>query len=225
MSTVENEQQAPAKPARRRLGLLGAALDWRLNRLQEEYLRGSPLARAELAKLRRGLGKSAGSVPEIWDSTIAAVPTSLHGEDGFDDSEPSIAEQAAHATLTLFAAHQQSMSVRAHLSQVSFGRAVGNLAQSEGRSAEAVTRRFMAVATAQSISEVLTHIRGLVTQLRTAKQGFDYARLADDITGLLTPGRAQQVRLAWGREFYRTPAPSDVEPEPTPTLTIEKDPS
>ncbi|WP_378741362.1 type I-E CRISPR-associated protein Cse2/CasB [Nocardia brasiliensis] len=214
MSTIENEAQATLKPAHHRLGPLGQALDWRLNRLQEDYLRRSSLARAELAKLRRGLGKSAGSVPEIWDSTIAAVPASLRGEDGFDDLEPSIAEQAAHSALTLFAAHQQSMPVRAHVAEVSFGRAVGMLARSEGRSAEAVTRRFMAVATAQSIDEVLAHIRGLVTQLRTAKLGFDYARLADDITGLLTPARAQQVRLAWGREFYRTPQPSDSEPEP-----------
>ncbi|MFE9575348.1 type I-E CRISPR-associated protein Cse2/CasB [Nocardia sp. NPDC006044] len=213
MTALENAPQSTAKPIRRRLGPLGAALDWRLNRLQEDYLRGSPLARAELAKLRRGLGKSAGSVPEIWDSTIAAVPASLHGADGVDDLEPSFAEQAAHSALTLFAAHQQSMPVRAHAPGVSFGRAVGILAQSEGRSAEAVTRRFMAVATAQSIDEVLAHLRGLVTQLRTAKQGFDYARLADDITGLLTPARAQHVRLAWGREFYRTPQPSESDPE------------
>ncbi|QBS41307.1 type I-E CRISPR-associated protein Cse2/CasB [Nocardia sp. CS682] len=214
MSTVDNEEQASAKSTRRRLGPLGVALEWRLNRLQEEYLRGSPVARAELAKLRRGLGKSAGDVPEIWDSTIAAVPIALRGTDSADDFGPSVAEQAAHSVLTLFAAHQQSMMVRAHVAAVSFGRAVGMLAQAEGRSAEAVTRRFMAVATAQSIDEVLMHIRGLVTQLRTAKQGFDYARLADDLVGLLTPGRAQRVRLAWGREFYRTPAPSDPEPEP-----------
>ncbi|MBF6125568.1 type I-E CRISPR-associated protein Cse2/CasB [Nocardia brasiliensis] len=211
MNTVEREEHVSAKPARRRLGPLGTALDRRLNRLQDEYLRGSPVARAELAKLRRGLGKPAGDVPAIWDSTIAAVPVSLRGSDDFG---PSIAEQATHSVFTLFAAHQQSMTMRAHVEAVSFGRAVGMLAQAEGRSAEAVTRRFMAVATAQSIDEVLTHIRGLVTQLRTAKQGFDYARLADDLAGLLTPGRAQRVRLAWGREFYRTPSASDTEPEP-----------
>ncbi|MFE9328935.1 type I-E CRISPR-associated protein Cse2/CasB [Nocardia sp. NPDC052278] len=212
MSTVEEKQTLEVVPARR-LGRLGSALDWRLNRLQDEYLQRSSTARAELAKLRRGLGKPAGSVPEIWDLTIAAVPASLCGQDRFDDGEPSVAEAAAHSVLTLFAAHQQSMLVRAHVPEVSFGRAVGILAQSEGRSAEAVTRRFMAVSTAQSIEEVLVHIRGLVTQLRSEKKGFDYARLADDLTGLLTPGRAQRVRLAWGRDFYRTTTAAEPDSE------------
>ncbi|MFX0574644.1 type I-E CRISPR-associated protein Cse2/CasB [Nocardia nepalensis] len=211
MSTVEEQPTVAAAPMRR-LGRLGAALEWRLNRLQDEYLRGSSSARAELAKLRRGLGKPAGSVPEIWDLTIAAVPASLYADDRFDDGKPSAAEEAAHSVLTLFALHQQSMSGRAHVPEVSFGRAIGLLAQTEGRSADAVARRFMAVATAQSIDEVLVHIRGLVTQLRTAKKGFDYARLADDVSALLTPGRAQRVRLVWGRDFYRTPNSTDPEP-------------
>ncbi|MEU2032843.1 type I-E CRISPR-associated protein Cse2/CasB [Nocardia amamiensis] len=213
MTTVAEEAASTPVQRRRRLGRLGTAVEWRLKGLQEEYLRGSPVARAELAKLRRGLGKPAGGVPEIWDLTIAIVPASLHADDRFDDDTPSVAEQAAHSALTLFAAHQQSMPVAAHVPDVSFGAAVAILAQQDGRSADAVARRFMAVATAQSIDEVLVHTRGLVTQLRTARKGFDYARLADDITDLLTPGRAQRVRLAWGRDFYRAPAPA--EPEPT----------
>ncbi|MEV6321355.1 type I-E CRISPR-associated protein Cse2/CasB [Nocardia sp. NPDC051787] len=211
MTTVAEETASTPVRRRRRLGRLGTVVDWRLKRLQEEYLRGSPVARAELAKLRRGLGKPAGAVPEIWDLTIAIVPASLHA--GQFDDIPSIAEQAAHSVLTLFAAHQQSMPVAAHVPDVSFGAAVAILAQQDGRSADAVARRFMAVATAQSIDEVLVHLRGLVTQLRSARKGFDYARLADDITDLLTPGRAQRVRLTWGRDFYRAPVPA--EPEPT----------
>lgn len=193
------------------LGRLGKALDSRLDRLQADYLAGSPRARADIAKLRRALGKPAGTVPEVWEYTIALLPAGLQ----WDRDEPSRAEQAAHAALTLFALHQQSMTVPAHQHSVSIGRAVGRLAQTEERSHQAVTRRFMAVATAGSVEEMLTHIRGLITQLRSAQIGFDYARLADDLLGLLTPGRAQQVRLAWGRDFYRTTAT----PEPTATTT------
>jgi CRISPR system Cascade subunit CasB len=216
--TTVDEQHTDSTPprSRRRLGRLGKALDWRLNRLQEEYLRGSASARADLARLRRGLGKPTGSVPEIWELTIAAVPTSLLTDS--DGDEPSVPEHAAHAVFTLFAAHLQSMPVAAHVSETSFGTAVRHLTRLEGRSEEAVARRFMAVATAQSIDEVLVHIRGLVTQLRSAKKGFDYARLADDLSDLRTPGRAQRVRLAWGRDFYRTqhstePDLADDEPE------------
>ncbi|MEU1993549.1 type I-E CRISPR-associated protein Cse2/CasB [Nocardia gamkensis] len=212
MTTVAEETTSTAARRPRRLGSLGVVVDRRLKRLQEDYLRGSSSARADLAKLRRGLGKPAGVIPEIWELTIALVPASLQA-DQFDDDTPTVAEQAAHSVLTLFAAHQQSMPVAAHVPEVSFGAAVALLAQHDGRSADAVARRFMAVATAQSIDEVLVHVRGLVTQLRSARHGFDYARLADDITDLLTPGRAQRVRRAWGREFYRAPAPT--EPDPT----------
>lgn len=191
---------AEPRLAPRRLGALGQALAERIERLQGDYLRGSPAARADLAQLRRGLGKPAGSVPDIWEITVGLVPDELT----WHRDEPTRAEQAAHAAFTLYALHQQSLAVPAHLPGVSFGRAVGRLRFSGNRSEEAVTRRFMAVATAESIDEVLTHVRGLITQLRGERQGLDYARFADDIFGLLSPGRAQRVRLAWGRAFYRT---------------------
>ncbi|SNR83761.1 CRISPR-associated protein, Cse2 family [Haloechinothrix alba] len=191
----------------RRLGPLGSALERRIEQLQSEYLQGAPAARADLARLRRGLGKPAGSVPEIWPLTVGLVPESLVG----DDDEPSRAEQAAHATLTLFALHQQSASRPVHRAGYSFGRAVGHLARSDSASTEAVTRRFMAVATAESIDEVLTHVRGLITQIKAAELAMDYSRFAEDVSGLLTPGRQTDVRLAWGRDFYRTTGDSVAE--------------
>ncbi len=206
--TPSTTTSRPEHQQRRWLGTLGKALDGRLDHLQADYLAGSPRARADIAKLRRALGKPAGSVPEAWEYTVAVVPSSLQ----WDRDEPSRAEEAAHAALTLFAQHQQSMNGPAHQHAVSFGRAVGRLAQVEERSRQAVTRRFMAVATAGSVGEMLTHMRGLITQLRSAQIGFDYARLADDLLGLLTPGRAQRVRLAWGRDFYRTTTPETTSP-------------
>jgi CRISPR system Cascade subunit CasB len=109
--------------------------------------------------------------------------------------------------------HQQSMPGPAHVHGVSLGRAVGQLAAGGEQSADAVTRRFMAVATATSVDEALVHIRGLVAQLRSAQRGFDYARLADDLVKLLNPERAETVRLAWGRDFYRTRPVSTDTPE------------
>lgn len=75
-SATTPTERTPGKPHRtRRLGPLGNALDWRIIRLQTEYLRDKPTARADLARLRRGLGKPAGSVPEIWDITIGRDST------------------------------------------------------------------------------------------------------------------------------------------------------
>ena len=80
----------------------------------------------------------------------------------------------------------------------------------------------MAVATATSVDEALVHIRGLVAQLRSAQRGFDYARLADDLLKLLNPERAESVRLAWGRDFYRitTAADEDSSTENNTTTTV-----
>ena len=202
MTTTEAE---PEPQHRRWLGPLGRALDRQLDRLAADYLSGNPRARADVAKLRRALGKQAGSVPEVWEFTLAAVPASLQ----WQRDDPSRAEQAAQAALSLFALHQQSMGRPAHQHGTTFGEAVARLARTEQRSEQAVTRRFMAVATAESMDEILTHIRGLVTQMRTAQIGFDYARLADDLMALLDPQRAQRARLAWGRAFYRTAAAPD----------------
>lgn len=199
MTTSTATSSSPHAP-RRRLGRLGHAVDHRLDRLQSDYLAGSPHARADLAKLRRALNKPAGSVPEVWEYTVAAVPEALQGK----GDRPSRAEEAAHGALTLFAVHQQSMPVPAHQPAVSFGQAVALLARLDETSEAAVTRRFTAVATAESMDEILVHVRGLVTQLRSTHHGFDYSRFADDLMDLLTPERVDRVRLAWGRDFYRT---------------------
>lgn len=190
---------------------LGHALEWRIRELQAEYLNGAPSARAQLARLRRGVGKEAGSVPEIWDITIGAVPDRL----SWDRDEPNRAEQAAHTALTLYAVHQQSRTREMHVKGRTFGSAVRLLSRADGVSDDAVTRRFMAVATAESTDEVLLHVRGLVTQLKSRDIGLDYARFADDVMNLLTPGRENRVRLAWGRDYYRTRDSADEKQEDT----------
>jgi CRISPR system Cascade subunit CasB len=139
-------------------------------------------------------------VPEIWELTIGAVPEKLAGR----SDTPSNAEQAAHAAMTLYALHQQSKATPMHQPGVSFGQAVSVLRVSGGPSAEAVTKRFLAVSTAQSIDEVLIHIRGLIGQLKAHGVGLDYAALADDLSRLLTTGQQPRVRLKWGRDFYRS---------------------
>jgi CRISPR system Cascade subunit CasB len=209
---------------------LGRAVDKKITSLQDEYIAKSPAARAELARLRRGLGKTAGSVPDIWELTVGLVPRDMV----WDGDEPSRAEQAVHAAMTLYALHQQSQDIEMHKPGVRLGTAVRRLAAGDGTKSsqkeskegggkdrkedgrkQAVTRRFMAVATAQSIDEVLFHVRGLIGQLRREEQPLDYAMFAEDVLKLLTPGRENQVRLAWGRDYYRTPSakPADKDGE------------
>ena len=58
--------------------------------------------RAELAKLRRGIGHVPGELPELWGSFLLEMPESFQGR-----SAPSAAEWAVYLALTLYAMHQQ----------------------------------------------------------------------------------------------------------------------
>ncbi|MFD7161747.1 type I-E CRISPR-associated protein Cse2/CasB [Kribbella sp. NPDC059898] len=227
MSTDQGTAAGPQEAARtsgaqvarrpRRLEALGRAIDPRLWSLQKAFLAGAPWARADLARLRRGLGKAPGAVPEIWEMTIGSIPPEL----AWNGDEPSRAEVAAHAAFTLYALHQQAFSRPAHVAGVGFGTAVRRLAT--GSAEAAVTRRFMAVSTAGSIEELLTHARGLITQLRGTGHGLDYAMLADDIHALITPNRENKVKLAWGRGFYHGAGDSRIDGPPAPTALNHPD--
>ena len=61
-----------------------------------------PQWRAELAELRRGVGRQPGELPALWGSFLAEMPEELRGTDG-----PSKAEWAIYLALTLYALHQQ----------------------------------------------------------------------------------------------------------------------
>lgn len=59
-----------------------------------------PQRRAELAELRRGVGRQPGDLPALWGALLADMPEQLQGSNG-----PSKAEWAVYTALTLFALH------------------------------------------------------------------------------------------------------------------------
>lgn len=183
----------------RTLGPLGALVNRRISALQAAHLSGSPAARATLAALRGAVGRPVEASPEVWSTTLAAVPTELQ----WDRDEPCYAERAAHAAMTLYGLHQQSMSTRAHQRGISVGDAARRLAASDATSRQAVERRFTAALAARSATEITVHLQQLVTQFRSHGIGLDYAELADRLLTLLHNPSDTRVRLAWGRDFHR----------------------
>jgi CRISPR system Cascade subunit CasB len=165
-----------------------------------------PSSRATLAKLRRGIGKAPGSIPDIWEITLGELPEEWHSVKGV----PTYAENAVHAALTLYALHQQgkdrSMSVNGKDDDGkyigdSFGAAVGKLIN--GDNENAIKRRFDAAATAADFSEFAHHARGLIQLLKAAEIPLDYPRFAQDLFDYQLPNGANGVRLRWGEDFYR----------------------
>lgn len=174
----------------------------------------SSAAKATAARLRRALTRPAGSVPEVWEITLGGLPENLIGH----GDVPSPAEQAAHTALCLFAVHQQSRSERMHQSGWGLGRSLRILHQRTGGSdaldSGPLIRRFNALSTADSLEEMLWHLRGLITQLRAEGIPLDYGRLVRDLYSYSVPEYRDAVRLRWGRDFYtyrpEAPGASDV---------------
>ena len=157
---------------------------------------------AELAALRRGIGREPGSVPAMWP-----YYTTL-SEDG--SLTPSL--RAEHLVLTLYAVHQQSRPGPMHQRGIGVGTALQALRRSEKFSPEAVDRRFSAAATATSLGEVAAHLRGLITQLRAIGQGLDYDLLVRDLVNWQNPERRLGVRRRWGGQYFIAVPRDDGEP-------------
>lgn len=185
--------------------------------LQAGYLASPPAstAVATLARLRRAIAATPGSDPRVWQTTLGGMPEVLIGR----KDTPSRAEWAVHAAITLFAIHQQSRRLRMHQPGISIGRAVRRLAPPGSENEAALQRRFHALGTADTFTEVLHHARGLITQLRAADIPLDYGRFAVDLLRLQDPARANGVRLAWGRDYYRVIRPDLSYPDPADTPT------
>ena len=159
---------------------------------------------AALAACRRGLGKDPLDVPAMWPylaPPLDALPENQAGR--------RAVEAACHHALALYATHQQSrqqpMHLRMQQPRDSPGRACRDLSaalERKGRSAEGVSRRFLAAATADSVDELVGHLRGLIPQLREEAIPLDYVQLAQDLAGWAYPVRRTRVRRRWGLDFY-----------------------
>ena len=157
-------------------------------------------ARGELAALRRGVSRSPGELPEIWELTRVEVP------DGAGDA-PTWEEIAVHTAMTLYAVHQQSRTEPMFRPGIGLGSAAHDLVgrDEENPSARA---RFNALVTSTTVAELRHHLRGFVSLLRARGFALDHAMLADDVLRFQQPGGAKQVRLTWARQYYSLPAES-----------------
>lgn len=175
--------------------------------LQAKYRNHVPDAVAALARLRRGVGHRAGSMPDLYALTLDDLPEVLADPAHFSrrerDGLPTAWEQAAHDAITLHAWHQQSRLDHMHRANAGFGAAMRTLG--ERTSPEAVRRRFHALGTAVHHDARLIMLRGLVSQLRAQSIPLDYGRLAQDLRRLDSDTKSDEVLLRWGRDYHRKP--------------------
>lgn len=194
---------------RRRRDLAGRHVEHRIHQLLgADAAQVSATAAAQLAQLRRGVGREPGAIPALWAMTFEGLESHTLSD------EPTREENAVHHALTLFAVHQQSRPVSMHDASVPFGAAVRRLASATALAdrdlhESATYHRFTMLATAATLTELSHHARGLVGQLRQHSIPLDYAGLADDLAVIQRPGRAAAVRRRWARDFFWAPNPAD----------------
>lgn len=171
-------------------------------------LSNEPWSRAMLAKLRRGVGKQPGELPELFEILFADMPEELFGK----SDEPSYSVKAIYTALTLFALHQQGkerpMSIDGKTEDKklgnSLGSAVGRLVKQDNDREQAIKRRFDTVTTATELTELSHHARSLIQLLRAGDITLDYPRFAVDLYWFQFDEIRNRARLRWGQDYYLT---------------------
>ena len=178
----------------------------RISSIQDDYLsaKGKSRGARKLASLRHAMLMPIGSSADAWPLEFEGLPSCLVGR----GPEPSPGEVAVHSALTLYAFHQQGQSCPMHIrgNVHGFGSAIRQLVIQEkdhysNLEVGEMPRRIRAFITAESMDETLHYARQMVQQLRGAGISVDYAKFAAQLYRLQNPYKADQVRLAWGREY------------------------
>lgn len=148
-----------------------------------------------LAALRRGVGRPLDDAPASWPFVMEAAGGNRRRE------------EAAHVTLGLFALHHQSQQPGAmHVRGWGLGRSCATLKSrraNAGGSEEGVERRIRSALSAESLTALAVHLRGLVTMLRAEAIPLDYSQLFWDLSSWRSPERRDSVALRWAREYFR----------------------
>ncbi|HHT02552.1 MAG TPA: type I-E CRISPR-associated protein Cse2/CasB [Firmicutes bacterium] len=186
---------------------MAVAIKREMQRKITHLLTQGPESRAMLAKLRRGIGKEPGELPELFEIVFENLPEGFFGKGG----EPSREIWAIYTALTLFSLHQQGkdrpMSAsgerEGETSGDSLGAAVGRLVRKDMTREKTLKRRFDAVLTADEFTELAHHARGLIQLLKTEDIPLDYPKFAFDLYRYQFDEARNRVRLRWGEDYYR----------------------
>ncbi|MFJ1975296.1 type I-E CRISPR-associated protein Cse2/CasB [Streptomyces sp. NPDC087903] len=191
---------------------------------QEGYLKDRPRDIAALARLRRGAGRDAAALPDLW-ALVDSGPLHTVTEGGrpLGETELVRAENALYTALTLWALHQQSRGGRMHRPHTArqpagLGAAVRRLMPPNDIDAP-VLKRLVRAGTAPDLTSLAQRLRELMVLLRREDIPLDYGLLAGQLYAWQWPGGADTVRRAWGRSFHSWQQPTIPHPTPGDAVT------
>ncbi|WP_411081748.1 type I-E CRISPR-associated protein Cse2/CasB [Streptomyces sp. cmx-18-6] len=206
--------------------LVARATGMYIARIQPQYLADTSAAVAELARLRRGAGKRAHQVQDLWGvGGTEELARILEVREHFFRRE--YAEEAVFLASTLWALHQQSgRDTGMHDRRQNLGGAVRTLIRLKGASAEdeedsPLRKRLVRVGTAESLDSVAVRLREIVLLLRGAGEPLDYARLAGQLYRWQSRPDRAGVQREWGREFHLAAASAAKKAKPSSAGSVE----
>lgn len=157
--------------------------------------------KATLARMRRGVGKTPGEVPELWGIILDEIPQELLSNNG----KPTKAIWAIYISLTMFALHQQSNNESVHQNNISLGNAMFKLLnEPTDKERERVMRRFKPLIKANDIYAFSKNLQYLIRLIQSKNIKLDYVMLAKDIYDFQFSEGKKRVQLRWGQDFYKT---------------------
>ena len=160
-----------------------------------------------MAALRRSLAFEPGNDPKSFRYVERFVPRHLHGSDPL--------RKAMYAVAGLYASHPEA-GLRP------LPAVYGRLVRDEPR--PSLESRFIALLDADA-DGVVTHLRQIVSLLKSAGRGYDHAALLNDLRWLLDDRMGSEsrdrVRREWARQFYGAAQSDDTE-DPTAAASADQ---
>lgn len=174
-------------------------------------------SKALLAHLRNSIGHDLSQTVEVWHDVFTEMPTEYLSKNGVATKE----ENAIFVAMQLYAMHQQGLQDSVHAyelsdvasenSQVKSRMNTGyfNIGHSlkilrEPGEFNSIDQRFNAMITSSNFSELVIHLRHLISILKSkgkSRVKINYALLAEDLFWYQN-GRKEQIRLRWGQSYY-----------------------
>ena len=162
-------------------------------------------SKSVLACLRRGVGKEIGTMPNLLGFVLPEQEIS-----NYPRQEGQI-ERALYTALTLYAFHQQGIERcmsdgltdedTAVSNRNSFGYAAGKLFRAS-ESEAGVQRRFNQVLTANSLTELSVHARGIIGLMKKYNITIDYPQFSLDLYRFQQLDCHRKIVLNWGKDYY-----------------------
>lgn len=176
--------------------------------------------KAELAILRRSIGKNLNEEPKVWPLVYKIIPEDLVGE----SKESLRVEKVVYGTLQLFALHQQGVNNLVHYNSLKEGlkrrRNIGyelkNMRLKLRGNGTSIDKRFSRLLVLNKGLVFTKTLEGFIKIYKKEMKGglIDYIGVLEDLYKMECSRELfKEVKFSWGKEYFKEVKKEDNEEE------------